>query len=313
MNSKTKNIVIIAVMSVITLILLGVLVAGIVKTSEKSGALFTYSFTAKQNSRAQDMPAANGAADVQTTEAQLDYSDATNGHGGFILHEAQVKAIEITWMSGNINIENGSSGAVQVSETDSSTELTWILDDDGDLEIRCCDADYHISSHDKDLTVCLPQNMELDKVEIHSASSDMDVQALTVNEFEVETASGSLDTQALNANSVSLKAASASLHLAGNIAQEIDIDSVSGDIEIESDRLPQEIDAKSITGSFRVTLPKRSKFFAEVKTVSGSVSADDFGLPVSQPSRGEYNIGKESYETEFHFETVSGNVRLTPA
>lgn len=314
MNSKTKNIVIIAVMSVITLILLCALVAGIVKTSENNGALFTYSFTAEQGSSEQNMFTNNGANDAQTTEAPLDYTDATNGRGDFTLRKAQVQAIEIVWMSGNVSIENGSNSAVQVSETNVDTELTWELDGNGNLSIRCYEDDGNYRrSYNKDLTVLLPQNMKLDKFEIQSANSDVEIQTLQTNEFEIETATGNLNTQELNADSVSIKTASGSMQLAGSFAEEIDISSVSGDIEIESDCLPQEIDAKSVTGSFRVALPKRSKFFAEIKTAAGSVNADDFGLPVSQPSRGEYNIGDESYETEFHFETVSGNVRLTPA
>ena len=148
---------------------------------------------------------------------------------------------------------------------------------------------------------------------MRSKAPDIEIQTLLADEFKAEGASGSLRAAALGANSASVKTVSGDIHIAGSIAEEVDLESVSGSMEIEAAVLPQDLDAKSVSGNWRLTLPKDSDFFAEIKTVSGAVSADGFGLNSAQPSRGTYTFGSEENDTEFHFETVSGSVRIVPA
>lgn len=315
MNSqKTKNIVKIAVLAVIVLILLGILTAGVVGKQLKDLAVSGISAISDRLNDDDSGAALPGVTETTApTEPEPAYSSATNGTGAFNLRAEQVRSIDITWVSGKVNVENTASDAIEVSEANAETQLQWVLDEYGNLNIRCCDSEHHIRAHDKDLTVRLPQDKQLEDFEIQSASSDIEIQTLLADEFKAEGASGSLRAAALGANSASVKTVSGDIHIAGSIAEEVDLESVSGSMEIETAVLPQDLDAKSVSGNWRLTLPKGSDFFAEIKTVSGAVSADDFGLSSAQPSRGTYTFGSEENDTEFHFETVSGSVRIVPA
>lgn len=318
MNShKTKNIVKIAALAVVVVILLGILAAGVIgkqfKDLAESG-IAAISDRLNDEDDTASLPAVseNSAPDT-TAGAQLDYTSATSGSGAFTLRADQVRSVDITWISGKVNVENTADPAIEVTEENAETQLRWTLDEYGNLHIRCCDSKRHVRPHDKNLTVRLPQDKQFDNFEIESASSDVDIKTLLTDEFEAEGASGSLNAAALSTNSVSVKTVSGDVHIAGRIAEEIDLESVSASMEIESSVLPQDVDAKSVSGGWRLVLPKNSDFFAEIKTVSGAVSADGFGLSSAQPSRGTYTFGSEDSGTELHFETVSGSVRIVPA
>lgn len=317
MNShKTKNIVKIAVLAAVVLVLLGILCAGLLgkgfKDLAESG-IAAISDRLDENDSAANTSAAETTAHTLPAEPEPEYTAATSGSGAFNLRADQVRAIDITWISGKVTVENTPNDAVEVTEANAETALQWQLDEYGNLRIRCCDSERHIRPHDKDLTIRLPQDKTFEDFEIEGASSDVEIAALAADSFEMKGASGNLRATALTAKSAAVQTVSGSVSIAGRITEEIDLESVSAEMEIETDAPVQDIDAKSVSGGFRISVPKNSGFFAEIKTVSGAVSADGFDLESAQPSRGTYTYGKEDSACEYHFETVSGSVRIVPA
>lgn len=219
------------------------------------------------------------------------------------------RAIDIEWVSGQVNVELYDGEGIQLSETlaDGSAvtlQMEWRVDeDDSELEIRS-QPQLMSSTEEKILTVKLPRSMVLYGLDIDAVSASVSVDltdedTLSLSELDVTSVSGAISVYAANAGEISLSTTSGSI--SGSVrTQKLEADSGSGSIDLALDIMPTELEAETSSGSIVMqlcdlsTLP--SPLPVEFKTTRGKLSSDVTFTTVK--------------DAAWEFKTVSGNVEL---
>ena len=203
------------------------------------------------------------------------------------------RAIDIEWVSGQVNVELYDGEGIQLSET---------LADGSDVTLQM---EWRVSStEEKILTVKLPRSMVLYGLDIDAVSAGVSVDltdedTLSLSELDVTSVSGAISVYAANAGEISLSTTSGSI--SGSVrTQKLEADSGSGSIDLALDIMPTELEAETSSGSIVMqlcdlsTLP--SPLPVEFKTTSGKLSSDVTFTTVE--------------DAAWEFQTVSGNVEL---
>ena len=207
------------------------------------------------------------------------------------------RAIDIEWVSGQVNVELYDGEGIQLSET---------LADGSDVTLQMIRSQPQLmsSTEEKILTVKLPRSMVLYGLDIDAVSAGVSVDltdedTLSLSELDVTSVSGAISVYAANAGEISLSTTSGSI--SGSVrTQKLEADSVSGSIDLALDIMPTELEAETSSGSIVMqlcdlsTLP--SPLPVEFKTTSGKLSSDVTFTTVE--------------DAAWEFQTVSGNVEL---
>lgn len=219
------------------------------------------------------------------------------------------RAIDIEWVSGQVNVELYDGEGIQLSETmmdgsDAALKMEWQVNEDkGTLDIRS-QPQLMSATEEKRLVVRLPRSLVLHGLDIKTVSAGVSVDltdedTLTLQELDVTSVSGEISVYAANAGEISLSTTSGSI--SGSVrTQKLEADSVSGSIDLALDIMPTELEAETSSGSIVMqlcdlsTLP--SPLPVEFKTTSGKLSSDVTFTTVE--------------DAAWEFQTVSGNVEL---
>lgn len=256
-----------------------------------------------------------GCGEQRRTDNSGTDSTAYTPDAGYTLGSTDVvqlngfRAIDIEWVSGQVNVELYDGEGIQLSETlaDGSAvtqQMEWRVDeDDSELDIRSQPKLVSLNE-EKILTVKLPRSMVLYGLDIDAVSAGVSVDltdedTLSLSELDVASVSGAIRVYAANAGEISLSTTSGSI--TGSVrTQKLEADSVSGGIDLTLDTLPAEVDAETTSGNIVMqlrdlsTLP--SPLPVEFKTTSGTLSGDVTFTTVK--------------DAVWEFQTVSGNVNL---
>lgn len=219
------------------------------------------------------------------------------------------RAIDIEWVSGQVNVELYDGEGIQLSETmmdgsDAALKMEWQVNEDkGTLDIRS-QPQLMSATEEKRLVVRLPRSLVLHGLDIKTVSAGVSVDltdedTLTLQELDVTSVSGEISVYAANAGEISLSTTSGSI--SGSVrTQKLEADSGSGSIDLALDIMPTELEAETSSGSIVMqlcdlsTLP--SPLPVEFKTTSGKLSSDVTFTTVE--------------DAAWEFKTVSGNVEL---
>ena len=219
------------------------------------------------------------------------------------------RAIDIEWVSGQVNVELYDGEGIQLSETmmdgsDAALKMEWQVNEDkGTLDIRS-QPQLMSATEEKRLVVRLPRSLVLHGLDIKTVSAGVSVDltdedTLTLQELDVTSVSGEISVYAANAGEISLSTTSGSIN--GSVrTQKLEADSGSGSIDLALDIMPTELEAETSSGSIVMqlcdlsTLP--SPLPVEFQTISGKLSSDVTFTTVE--------------DAAWEFQTVSGNVEL---
>lgn len=219
------------------------------------------------------------------------------------------RAIDIEWVSGQVNVELYDGQGIELSETmmdgsDVALKMEWQVNEDkGTLDIRS-QPQLMSATEEKRLVVSLPRSLVLHGLDIKTVSAGISVDltdedTLSLSELDVTSVSGAISVYAANAGEISLSTTSGSI--SGSVrTQKLEADSVSGSIDLALDIMPTELEAETSSGSIVMqlcdlsTLP--SPLPVEFKTTSGKLSSDVTFTTVK--------------DAAWEFQTVSGNVEL---
>lgn len=219
------------------------------------------------------------------------------------------RAIDIEWVSGQVNVELYDGEGIQLSETmmdgsDAALKMEWQVNEDkGTLDIRS-QPQLMSATEEKRLVVRLPRSLVLHGLDIKTVSAGVSVDltdedTLTLQELDVTSVNGEISVYAANAGEISLSTTSGSI--SGSVrTQKLEADSVSGSIDLALDIMPTELETETSSGSIVMqlcdlsTLP--SPLPVEFKTTSGKLSSDVTFTTVE--------------DAAWEFQTVSGNVEL---
>lgn len=250
------------------------------------------------------------------------------GLSGKKLHNFKV----ITFHTGNSN--NWEVEDIENLESDSDSEngyVTWTFNADQvrniDLNVVSSSIKFFPSNSENEIKVMISDNVDVRNLfEVGLKNSNLVIRRkskvnigiitdareviVTVPETVFETislkaVSGSALVKNVSARKINVECVSGSIN-AENLQGRLRLDSVSGSIRYETDKLKNNLEAESVSGSIKVILPKKSDFSADFETVSGSVSSD-----FNKTGRKEGTIKNGDRTYDLRFETVSGSISVS--
>lgn len=141
-----------------------------------------------------------------------------------------------------------------------------------------------------------------------SVSGDVHVKAPSAD-TRLESVSGDVEAEKITGQ-LRIETVSGDARVTGSGFSEVDVETVSGDMELKIDGLKDdaEISADSVSGNIRFTVAKTLNAHVQLETYSGELSSD-FGTPNrDEPERLEATLGKG--QGRFRAESHSGDIIL---
>jgi len=246
----------------------------------------------------------------------------------------EIKSIDINWTSGTVEIKNGNTDKVEISENvsydkNSDNAMRWSLDD-GKLKIYDSKNAFgfhwfSFSMSPKKLTVTLPESISLDEFDISSASAEFTAECINADTLDIETASGTIKVDSFEGNKADINTASGTVDFTAVSAEDVDVETVSGECTVTGKieklnvsgvssvlnlivgKNNSEINAETVSGNVNIkTNCDQSGFTANYSSVSGDFSSDFAGT--NKNGKFVYGSGKADY----NISTVSGNIDIQP-
>ena len=158
------------------------------------------------------------------------------------------------------------------------------------------------------LDVYIPQDYR-ESIIIDTASADVDISNLDLNNFLCKTASGDLRIESLGSDNLTLNTASGDVDIV-DFSGNLKADLVSGDIDVGYKVFDNNVDIKTISGKVNIDLPQNAEFYLKTNTVSGEVVAR-FPITIISFNKmnqleGTVGIG----DNRIIVDTVSGDIYL---
>lgn len=217
-------------------------------------------------------------------------------HGAVLADK--IRNLEIDWVSGSITIKTGDTDQIIFSETGSDSEKnTMVWKQTGNtLKIQFrqpkkflgFSLDFSIGGEkEKDLTITIPKDWVGTKLSIDSVSAKVDVAEINVKDLDLDTVSGSIN-------------------LTGSVTN-VELDSVSASCTLNLSAGVKSIGMDCVSGKLTVYLPEDQGFTAEIDGLNGDINTD-FAVTTSN---GKQIYGDGSCEIEA--DCVSGDINIKKA
>ena len=275
----------------------------------------------------------------------LDWSHLSVGFGGYRFSDAQtysvgnttleagaVHSIDVEWFAGSIRIGVADDEKITVRENaviSPNQALRWRIHN-GELQIRYCKPRWLGSiGFSKDLEILIPASMmisneKLQRIAVENVSSSIHIAEIAAVELDIESVSGNITmadiaTDRLEIENVSgvvnvteskieaLEAATVSGNFTiGGTVEYVDLSGVSAMLDLTDDICPRKVSVESVSGLIRLTIPADSGFRLSLDTISGSLYAPDFQMTTSGGDN--YLCGDGS--ADFELESVSGRIDI---
>lgn len=255
---KTNAIVRIILFSLILVLLVGILLAGI------GFNLFAVNF--RSDSVVQEGPI---VSDDSVTMGAVNANKINN--------------LEITWAAGSITIRPGQETDSIRFWDDYSGEEKYQLhyNTHGDtLKIEFCKGDwedlkfpFETSVLEKNLVIEIPGNLILESLEIDAASPKLEVHDLTINQVEIDTASSAVGFENCHVMHLDVDTASGDVIYTGTLVT-LDCDSASASIVANLQNVPQSLDLDTASGNLDISLPENAGFSVKLDALSGKFQSD---------------------------------------
>ena len=224
---------------------------------------------------------------------QKGYTVCTSGEESFAA--AEVKSLDVDWISGAVNVEpwDGKTVVIREKADAALTEgqrMRWKLQN-GELSVIFC-ANGETKVPDKTLTVLLPRELELRDVDVDAVSA-----AITLTDLRV---TGEINTDAT----------SGSVRVTGCVCDQLDCDAVSGSVSISDTVVSGLIDADTTSGA--VAVSGGSCAALDTDTLSGGLTVEGtaIGGDVDADSGSGKVVVRASVSGEVDVDTTSGEVEL---
>jgi DUF4097 and DUF4098 domain-containing protein YvlB len=202
--------------------------------------------------------------------------------------------IEIFNTAGSVKVEGWSRGSVEVTGTLGNEVEDFIFERDGDEILIKVKAKHGRSGHKGFVTHLVIRAPEDSSLEIATISADIEVKSVygEIEAVEVESVSGDIDIQGDGKATVTELVSVSGDVTAEKLAGEVVLESVSGDVVLASGSY-DDVAMETVNGDivFQATLQKGGE--VNIETVNGTVDADFVG----------------DVSAEFEVETFNGRIR----
>lgn len=242
----------------------------------------------------------------------MSYNDNDYNVGNGTIDAADVDQIAVDWIAGNVEVRTTDSDRITLTETsnrelDEKYEVRWIVDN-GTLRINFAKSKVHFAgifkSLNKDLTLEIPEDMVLELLDVETVSANIHVNGLAANRMDIESVSGNIQTE--GAGAAEFRGETVSGAIKGTLAptQNVDLESVSGRIDLAFDAMPKNIDVETVSGAIILALPENDGFRVDYEKVSGNFNCE-FQVQLMKNAAVYKNAG-----ARIDLSTVSGNMDI---
>ncbi len=239
-----------------------------------------------------------------------DDGDYITGSGS--LPKENIEHLQIEWISGSVDVTivPDTEANITFSETGGTEDCAMVYEVKGHtLIIRYQKPRVQIgfgnwSTPNKALTVEIPAEWNLQSIDISSVSANVNVLQIKSGDVDVENVSGSTEVRVLEAGDVDIETVSGRALFIG-ACKKLNLNSVSGDCDVFLDGATQEISFEGVSGDLKVSVFKEQGFSAKLDSVSGNIYSD-FSTTVSG---GAHSYGDGSLRITA--DTVSGDIQIT--
>ena len=237
------------------------------------------------------------------------YENAGRYNAGAASIDEDVTKVDISWIEGRVEVEYHDGDEIVLQEKASGkltrkAELRWLVDDDT-LYVKYASSGFRGSSNlNKQLTVLLPNRIDLDKVTVNAVSAGISVEALDAETVLFDTVSGSVTAGKINADDVKINTVSGSVKMDEARVDAVEVNTTSGSVVLAFENTPDSIKTGTVSGKVTLRLPEDAGFTAKLDSVSGSVKCS---FPAEQDGK-KYVCGNG--ECEINADSVSGSLVL---
>ncbi len=248
-----------------------------------------------------------GTKDYLTGESYPDAEKYQTGAFTYLANE--IKAVEVYWRSGEVEIIESENAELSAKESGSElpddTAMHYFLDD-GVLRIRFCasGAKIQVNTMDKHLSLEVPKGIDLS---VHTTDALFKADALSQKNVLIAAFSGDTELGTVTADTIDLSSSSGSIRADSISAQTLKCSASSGSVEIEA------VSVRTLecsTSSGDVTVGSVISDASAVTTSSGSVKLLLTDVPSTEihTSSGDVDLMLPTDGAEVLHITSSGNL-----
>lgn len=242
---KGKAIARIVLFSMIALVLLCVLLAGLGLSSFAK-------------------PVSSQIVSVQSTGSEHEFAPG------------EVSSIFISWASGDIDIQPADQDTVTVSEERSGGSSMVVRHLGSTLEIEAGESKWRLGvgkSTQKDLSIRVPRDWLCQSLEISAAAADIRVDGLPITNVVLNTASGDCAFTDCTVEKMQVNTASGDLDYSG-VLKRLELKGASADCNLRLSDAPAAIGMNTASGDLNLTLPDNCGFTLNRSSLSGAFQSD---------------------------------------
>ena len=284
---KTNAIVRIVIFSILILTLLGILTAGLAAGAFINNIQWNW-----------DASMADGNVESQGS-----------------IDASEISELDIQWVSGSITIQVSDTDTISFSETgglDPEYQMVW--KQSGDkliIQFQKPRVFFGFSfgintNFSKDLIVYVPADWNARQVNIESVSADMDITGLTADNLDLSNVSGKCELNRCSILDVEMETVSGEIEYSGSLST-IELSSVSADCSLNLTAGTNSITMECVSGDLTLTIPEKQGFTVELDGLNGRIHSEF----VTTSENGKYRYGDESCRIEG--ECISGSIHINKA
>lgn len=225
-----------------------------------------------------------------------------------------ISDISIDWVAGDIEIEPYDGIEIVFSEKakngiSEKTSLSWEAKGE-ELRIYFYHPDVSVTNcPSKDLTLKVPRALaeSLDSLTVDTVSGSVEIEKLSPQNITVETTSAEVKLEDVRTGRFGANTASGRVEFSGT-AEIVDVDTTSGDVELDMDALGEQIDVDTTSGKVKLSGTAEE---IQIDTTSGKVGlsgkADKIRINTTS---GEVELDMDALGDRVEVDTTSGDVLL---
>lgn len=193
-----------------------------------------------------------------------------------------ISELKIEWVAGDILIQPTDTDQITVKEDGVSDEkYAMVLRQSGNtLKIQFCEDTafgfgIHFNTPDitKDLTILVPKDWQLDSLEIDCASATVEVNDMTIREVDFDGASGTCEFENCTVEEMDIDTASGDVKFVGSLGM-LDCDAASASVYAVLSNTPRRLDMDSMSGDLEIILPEDAGFTLALTAMSSDFTSD---------------------------------------
>ena len=242
---------------------------------------------------------------------RLEYDDYEKYTPGTWAENLLISSIDIEWAGGKVEIASHEYGhylscsEAYEGEIPEDMEMRWYFDGQT-LRIKpAADGVQYNRIPEKTLTVYIPFNYSFNDIDIKTESADISVSDSNANFAEINTVSGNIDVNFISSSQeLDIESGSGSVNVKAHVKKSIEITTASGSVTVDNKAVPAETEITTASGDITYKLPEDAAFTAEIYTASGNITKDFYG----EEKNGKFVVNDGTSEIEIS--SASGDIKL---